>query len=63
MNRLIEILTDIGPTDWQIASMVCQLLMNYSENSRSSSNKHFDKTELILLHTILTELLGKYNLI
>ncbi len=59
ISKLIEILTDLGPTDWQLSSMICQLFMNYSEvDQQTESFRHFDHTDLILLHTVLSELLG-----
>ena len=59
VKKLVEILTDVGPTDWQLSSMICQLLMNYSEvNQQVEPFKHFDHTDLIVLHTVLSELLG-----
>ena len=60
-NRLIEILIEVSSTDWLISSMVCKLLMNYSEKSRNSYSTYlnFEKNELILLQAILTDLLGR----
>ena len=60
VKKLVEILTDVGPTDWQLSSMICQLLMNYSEvDKQTEPFKHFDHTDLILLHTVLSGLLGE----
>lgn len=59
IKRLIEILTEVGPTDWQISSMICQLLMNYSEKFDHPTYDNFEKNELITLHTILNELLDE----
>lgn len=61
-SRLIEILIEISSTDWLISSMVCKLLMNYSEKSKNSTSSfylNFEKNELILLQAVLTDLLGK----
>jgi hypothetical protein len=56
---LIEILNEIGPCDWQLSSMICAVLMNYSEKPKTTLNfKYFENDECKLLRVILTELLG-----
>ncbi|XP_048452649.1 armadillo repeat-containing protein 2-like [Rhincodon typus] len=36
IKKLIDCLRDFGPTDWQLASLVCKTLWNYSEKITSA---------------------------
>ncbi|XP_043543026.1 armadillo repeat-containing protein 2 isoform X2 [Chiloscyllium plagiosum] len=36
LKKLIDCLRDFGPTDWQLASLVCKTLWNYSEKITST---------------------------
>ncbi|XP_035677408.1 armadillo repeat-containing protein 2-like [Branchiostoma floridae] len=36
VKKLVDVLRDFGRTDWELASMVCQTLWNYSEKITSS---------------------------
>jgi hypothetical protein len=56
--RLIEVLRDFAKTDWDIASMVCQILWNYSVKI-TSTNSCFGEQEAKDLNDVLLELLGK----
>ena len=61
-KRLIEILNEVGIGDWQLTSMICKVLMNYSEKTRSNMNYvYFEIEELNLLQMLLSELLGNEN--
>jgi hypothetical protein len=59
--RMIEILNETGPSDWQLSSMICKLLMNYSEKSKpiNSNFIFFENDELKVLRVILKELLDE----
>jgi hypothetical protein len=57
---MIEILNEVGIGDWQLTSMICKVLMNYSEKTRSNMNySYFEIEELNLLQMLLSELLGR----
>ncbi|CAF1030134.1 unnamed protein product, partial [Brachionus calyciflorus] len=58
VQKLIDILNQIGPSDWQLSSMICSLFMNYSDNSKSNISL-FDSNEIKVLQVILTELLDE----
>ena len=59
MKRLIEILNELAHSDWQLSSMICKLLMNYSEKTKVNLNySNFDNEEIKLLKQLLTQLLG-----
>lgn len=58
LYRLIEVLRDFSRTDWELASLVCQILWNYS-GKITSSNDCFGQQESHDLTEILLELLGK----
>ena len=57
--RLIEVLRDFGRSDWQLASMVCQTLWNYS-GKITSTNACFGDHEASNLIDLLIEYLGKF---
>ncbi len=56
--RLLEVLRDFGRSDWQLASMVCQTLWNYSSKI-TSSNACFGEAEVSGLTDVLIEYLGE----
>ena len=59
-KRLIDILNEVSIGDWQLTSMICKVLMNYSEKTRSNlTYSYFETDELNLLHMLLGELLGE----
>ncbi|XP_069091556.1 armadillo repeat-containing protein 2 isoform X2 [Pleurodeles waltl] len=37
IKKLIDCLRDFGPSDWQLASLVCKTLWNYSENMTNTA--------------------------
>lgn len=55
--RLVEVLKDFARRDWQLGSMVCQTLWNYSSRI-TSSNAFFGVAETQELQDLLTEYLG-----
>ena len=64
VQRLIELLNDIGPNDWQLSAMICQLLMNYSErigNKNTAAGCAFELDEKYIIGKILSELLGSVS--
>ena len=58
-HRLVEVLRDFGRSDWQLASMVCQTLWNYS-GKITSANACFGESEASNLMDLLIEYLGKF---
>jgi len=58
--RLTDVLRDWGTQDWQLASMVCQTLWNYSGKITSTS-ACFGEKEAQDLTELLIEYLGKYH--
>ncbi|KAL3882503.1 hypothetical protein ACJMK2_028840 [Sinanodonta woodiana] len=60
--KLVEVLRDFGRTDWELASMVCQILWNYS-GKITSSNAFFGEHESQELTELLIEYLDKDNAI
>ena len=50
-------LSDFGRNDWQIASMVCKVFMNFSEKI-TSCNTCFGEPQTVLLQAVLNEFLG-----
>ena len=57
--RLTDVLRDWGPQDWQLASMVCQTLWNFS-GKITSTNACFGEKEAHDLSELLLEYLGKH---
>jgi hypothetical protein len=55
--RLIDVLRDMGRSDWQLAGMVCQTLWNYS-GKITSANAYFGAEAATELVDLLTDLLG-----
>ncbi|KAK3593875.1 hypothetical protein CHS0354_011480 [Potamilus streckersoni] len=62
ITKLVEVLRDFGRTDWELASMVCQILWNYS-GKITSSNAFFGEQESQELTELLIEYLDKENAI
>lgn len=58
IQKLVACLRDFGPTDWQLASVVCKTLWNFSENITNASSCFGDEdtnTLLVLLSSFLDE--------
>ncbi|XP_021061318.1 armadillo repeat-containing protein 2 [Mus pahari] len=58
IKKLVDCLRDFGPSDWQLACLVCKTLWNFSENITNASECFGDdvtNTLLILLSTFLDE--------
>ncbi|XP_076078717.1 armadillo repeat-containing protein 2-like isoform X1 [Mytilus galloprovincialis] len=56
--KLVEVLRDFAKTDWELASMVCQILWNYSVKI-TSTNSCFGEQESKDLNDVLLELLDR----
>ena len=56
--RLIDVLRDFSREDWNLASMVCKTLWNYSGRI-TSTNSCFGEADGQELSDILDELLGE----
>ncbi|XP_077158671.1 armadillo repeat-containing protein 2 isoform X2 [Paroedura picta] len=65
IKKLIDCLRDFGPSDWQLACLICKTLWNYSENITSAGpclEEEDSNTLLILLTSFLDEELAlDYN--
>ena len=57
ITRLVDVLRDFARQDWQLASMVCQTLWNYS-GKITSANACFGGQEAAELGEVLVEYLG-----
>ncbi|XP_054424859.1 armadillo repeat-containing protein 2 [Pteronotus mesoamericanus] len=58
IKKLVECLREFGPTDWQLACLVCKTLWNFSENITNASSCFGDEdtnTLLVLLSSFLDE--------
>ncbi|XP_038617069.1 armadillo repeat-containing protein 2 isoform X2 [Tachyglossus aculeatus] len=58
IQKLVDCLRDFGPTDWQLACLVCKTLWNYSENITSAAScfgEEVTTTLLALLSSFLDE--------
>uniref|UniRef100_A0A8C9UV68 Armadillo repeat containing 2 n=1 Tax=Spermophilus dauricus TaxID=99837 RepID=A0A8C9UV68_SPEDA len=58
IKKLVDCLRDFGPTDWQLAGLVCKTLWNFSENITKASSCFGDEdtnTLLVLLSSFLNE--------
>ncbi|XP_037376083.1 armadillo repeat-containing protein 2 isoform X1 [Talpa occidentalis] len=58
IKKLVDCLRDFGPTDWQLACLVCKTLWNFSENITNASSCFGDEDTdmlLILLSSFLDE--------
>lgn len=49
IKKLVDVLRDFGKHDWQLSSMVCQILWNYSDKITSSSETFGDQEALELM--------------
>ncbi|KAM5256525.1 armadillo repeat-containing protein 2 [Ctenodactylus gundi] len=49
IQKLVDCLRDFGPTDWQLASLVCKTLWNFSEHIVSASSCFGDEATNTLL--------------
>lgn len=54
----MDCLRDVGPTDWQLACLVCKTLWNFSENITNASSCFGDEATNTLL-ALLSSFLGK----
>ncbi|XP_073193051.1 armadillo repeat-containing protein 2 isoform X2 [Lepidochelys kempii] len=65
IKKLVDCLRDFGPTDWQLACLICKTLWNYSENITSPASCFEEEdinTLLVLLASFLDEELAlDYN--
>ncbi|KAM9665411.1 armadillo repeat-containing protein 2 [Trichechus inunguis] len=58
IKKLVDCLKDFGPTDWQLACLVCKTLWNFSENITNASSCFGDEdtnTLSVLLSSFLDE--------
>ncbi|XP_006881293.1 PREDICTED: armadillo repeat-containing protein 2 [Elephantulus edwardii] len=58
ITKLVDCLKDFGPTDWQLACLVCKTLWNFSENITNASSCFGDEdthTLLLVLSSFLDE--------
>ncbi|XP_067402670.1 armadillo repeat-containing protein 2 isoform X3 [Emydura macquarii macquarii] len=58
IKKLVDCLRDFGPSDWQLACLVCKTLWNYSENITSAAScfeEDDTNTLLVLLASFLDE--------
>ncbi|XP_063668642.1 armadillo repeat-containing protein 2 isoform X6 [Pan troglodytes] len=58
IKKLVDCLRDLGPTDWQLACLVCKTLWNFSENITNASScfgNEDTNTLLLLLSSFLDE--------
>ncbi|GAB1602463.1 repeat-containing 2-like isoform X2 [Argonauta hians] len=62
IEKLTEVLRDFGPNDWQLAAVVCQVLLNYSHNV-GPEHLYFSYVAAEHLIDLLTEFLGESNAI
>lgn len=58
IKKLVDVLRDFGKHDWQLSSMVCQILWNYSDKITNSSET-FGEQEALELMDILTQYLDE----
>ncbi|KAM9562896.1 armadillo repeat-containing protein 2 isoform 2-T4 [Guaruba guarouba] len=59
IGKLVDCLQDFGPSDWQLACLICKTLWNYSENNPSVASCFGEDTETLLV--LLTSLLGEIH--
>ncbi|NWS43890.1 ARMC2 protein, partial [Probosciger aterrimus] len=55
IGRLVDCLQDFGPSDWQLACLICKTLWNCSENITNVASCFGEDTEMLLV--LLTSLL------
>ncbi|CAH1799821.1 unnamed protein product [Owenia fusiformis] len=58
IRKLVDVLRDFGRNDWQLATMVCQILWNYSSKI-TSTNSCFGEEESSDLNDLLLEFLDE----
>ncbi|ELW50090.1 Armadillo repeat-containing protein 2 [Tupaia chinensis] len=58
ITKLVDCLRDFGPTDWQLACLVCKTLWNFSENITNAASCFGDEDTDTLL-VLLSSFLGK----
>ncbi|XP_068267704.1 armadillo repeat-containing protein 2 [Nyctibius grandis] len=56
-GKLVDCLRDFGPSDWQLACLICKTLWNYSENITSVASCFGEDTDTLLV--VLTALLDE----
>jgi len=59
LYRFVEVLGEMGRSDWQLAAMVCKTLWNYSCKITSSCTCFGSGNTVADIIDVLTELLGK----
>ena len=59
IQKLVDCLRDVGPTDWQLACLVCKTLWNFSENITNASSCFGDEATNTLL-ALLSSFLGPH---
>ncbi|NXL57764.1 ARMC2 protein, partial [Chordeiles acutipennis] len=57
IGKLVDCLRDFGPSDWQLACLICKTLWNYSENITSAASCFGEDTDTLLV--LLTSLLDE----
>ncbi|KAM6279566.1 armadillo repeat-containing protein 2 isoform 2-T3 [Porphyrio hochstetteri] len=57
VGKLVDCLRDFGPSDWELACLICKTLWNYSENALSAASCFGEDTNMLLL--LLTSLLDE----
>ncbi|NXW85870.1 ARMC2 protein, partial [Alopecoenas beccarii] len=57
IGKLVDCLEDFGPTDWQLASLICKTLWNYSEDITSAASCFGEDSDTLLV--LLTSLLDE----
>ncbi|KAM9382957.1 LOW QUALITY PROTEIN: armadillo repeat-containing protein 2 [Phaethornis superciliosus] len=57
IGKLVDCLRDFGPSDWQLASLICKTLWNYSEDITSAASCFGEDTDTLLV--LLTSLLDE----
>ncbi|XP_054678456.1 armadillo repeat-containing protein 2 isoform X4 [Grus americana] len=57
IGKLVDCLRDFGPSDWDLACLICKTLWNYSENITSAASCFGEDTDLLLV--LLTSLLDE----
>ncbi|NXF48149.1 ARMC2 protein, partial [Oceanites oceanicus] len=57
IGKLVDCLGDFGPSDWQLACLICKTLWNYSENITNAASCFGEDTDTLLV--LLTSLLDE----
>ncbi|NXP46946.1 ARMC2 protein, partial [Heliornis fulica] len=57
IGKLVDCLRDFGPSDWELACLICKTLWNYSENTTSAASCFGEDTDVLLV--LLTSLLDE----